>query len=83
MAHVGEELRFGLACPRELAVERLELAGGFALFFVEPSELGAHVVHPSRERSELVAIVDDHRRAEISLGDAVEDALGLSHGQDE
>ena len=83
VAHVGEELRLGLARPRELGVERLELAGGRPLLLVEPAELGAHPVHLRGELAELVAIVDGDGGAEVSLGHLAEKGLGLPDGKDE
>ena len=81
--HVGEELRLGLARPGQLVVEHLELMAGPPLLVVELTQLLAHVVHPSREGAELVAVHHVDARAEVPLGDAAEKPLGLPHGKDE
>ena len=83
VAHVGEKLGFRLAGLRQLIVQADELGGRAPLLLVEALQLLAHVIHPVRERSELVAIGHADAPAEVARRDLVEEALRVAHGKDE
>ena len=83
VAHVGEELRFGLTRLRQALVEAAELLRRHLLLVVEAAELVTHPVHVLGERAELIPIGHDDRPPESPLRYLAQEAVSFLHGQDE